>query len=370
MVERSVTRFFFPVVVMCIVVGCSHSHVQKTQIPTSNPSDVLDAIAERMTILDLPPFDPSTCRRIRELYAIRPTLVSEILVAIEDPSRDHTKRLIAIKALGALGEPASPAVPRLAEIASGRREMPLNDKDRAYVTATLQVAEPALKPGQWWKSAGLSALIGIGRPAVPALEKMLQSPDPREASAAASALGLMGASGSRAVPILLKRLSTTDDPSEFIDLATTIESIDRSKLKNKQFASKVLGIAQDAPTLNDAMYAVHLLPIVGCKAEDAVPATVHVMARAIHEQGDKIGLAGITFFQTVSFYRNASVAPILDASHSQDPEVRAAGIYLLAADRVWSERCRPTVLQALNDSDPHVVKAAEQVLQRAGGATR
>ncbi len=368
MVDRRFTRFFLTVA-MCIVAGCVHSHIQQARTPTSNPTDVLDAIAERMTILDDPPFSRITCDRIRALYASRPTLVSEILVVIEDPSRDHTKRLIAIKALGALGEPASPAVPRLAEIASGRREMPLNDKDRAYVAATLQAIEPGLKPGQWWKSAGLSALIGIGRPAVPALEKMLQSLDPKEASAAASALGLMGASGSRAVPILLKRLSNTDDPGEFIDLATTVESIDKSQLNGKRFASKTLAIEKGTSDLHNAMYAVHLLPIVGCKAEDAVPATVHVMARAIHEQGDKVGLAGMTFFQTVSFYGNASVAPILDASRSQDPEVRAAGIYLLAADRVWSERCRPVVLQALHDPDPRVVKAAEAALRYVNDRT-
>ena len=77
----------------------------------------------------------------------------------------------------------------------------------------------------------------------------------------------------------------------------------------------------------------------------------------------------MTFFQTVSFYGNASVAPILDASRSQDPEVRAAGIYLLAADRVWSERCRPVVLQALHDPDPRVVKAAEAALRYVNDRT-
>lgn len=324
---------------------------------------MLDAIAQVVNMLDYPPYRPEIRDRVHALKADRPTLVCEILTALEDPSREHSKRLLAIKALGVLGKDASPAIPRLAEIASGQRQMPLNEKDRDSVTALLKATQPGLKAGQWWKSRGLEALIAIGAPAVPALENMLKSPDPQERTAAASALALMGASGSHAMPILMKRLLETDDPSEFIDLATNIEAIDKTRLKSPRIASKALEIAKSASKLNDATYAVHLLPIVGCKAEEGVPATINVAARAIREQGENIGLGGMLYFQTVSSYGKSSVNSILNASQSQDADVRAAAISLLAADQVWSEECRSTVLNALRDADAKVAAAAERVLQ-------
>ena len=187
---------------------------------------------------DLGPFAKSAVRKLLAATGEKNTALRyEAVVAlgrIGDSSRQTVKTLAgllddpatlirhaAITSLRQIGSADEAALKKLKRLLTAKDELlrvnaawtlvVLKPDDKLVINATLAVFLKALgsKP-QNVRSDALAAVVGVGRPAVPALRKLLREESPPACIGAADALAGIGHDAKASVPDLLRRLSDRD----------------------------------------------------------------------------------------------------------------------------------------------------------------
>lgn len=292
---------------------------------------------------------------------VSPDALLETAERADEPSQ---LRAACLRALRAVGSTTADHHEKIATLLANENEEPGLRIAAAAILIEQPSPSPVVLPAligllqqrDYWEVC-IRACEAIGKlgpdaasEAVPALSGLLEHPGNEVRLAAVAACGVMGPSAAEAVPNLLRRIESDEDPGVAEAAAQALVKIDSTAL------SKLLtGFSR-----NDALRepVLKILPAIGPAGKPAIPDLLQMLGDTVsadlHEQViDSLGSMGS---------EATAAVPILTsflANRSQPVEIRAAAAVALAA---ISDESVPQLLTALRNDEPAIRIAAAHAL--------
>lgn len=207
---------------------------------------------------------------------------------------------------------------------------------------------------RWQAAVALNTLGPLAAPALPALTRALEDPEPRVVSNAAEALRQIGP---QARPALVRALSSTNDPT----FHAASYALRRAGAVSSNEAAQLVHVFLEAP----AQRREQLLPLLADLGEAAVPLLGGWLGVADSPRSE---IAAQTLRAMIAREFSALRGVTALTKHS-DARVRAGAARVLGSQALWARTSINALSESLLDPEPQVRAAAAEALREAADWT-
>ncbi len=272
---------------------------------------------------------------------------------------DSAVHLPARQAVLALGTNALPALERhlqardswlgqLVTAAQGR--LP----HRLWVAAMQATRARNALERRWQAAVALNTLGPLAAPALPALTRALEDPEPRVVTNAAEALWQIGPP---AWPALTRALHSTNDHA----FNAAAHALRRTGAAASNVAPQLVAVFLETSEPRREQ----LTPLLAALGDTAVPA---LGAHLAHTNAALAELAARTLRAMIS-REFAALRGVAALARHPDPRIRAGALHVLGGEALWPRTSVNALSEALHDPEPQVRAAAVEALQEAAAWT-
>jgi HEAT repeat protein len=294
-------------------------------------------------------------------YRLPPeAVIPDLIALLKDPDvnvRDYTGAVLA-----RWGRPAAlPLTAALDDPQTRAAAAPVLGQIRPVVADAIpRLVEGLADPDEAYRVAAHNALVNMGKASVPALAKVVESPDSRARYSALLALGRIGPDAGDAILALTAALHDPDRNVRFLAVAALVK-IDPTKKAVADHLAEAVPILVDVLRHEQApirAWAASVLGVVGPGAKPAAPAL------ATRVEQDEDARVRVSAAQALGHMGAVEGVPTLIAAQAdKDATVRGAVANALLE---LGPTALPSLIDALAHSRAELRAPSAEVLERIG----